>query len=60
MFDSFSTILFISNEKVKTYSEVAITDTDFLLNGNADNPRFFPFEQTFIMDKDRNVHLYSE
>lgn len=59
MFDSFSTLLFISNGKVEAYSEVIRIDADFVKIAN-DYPQFFSFEQTFIMDKDRNVYLYNE
>ncbi len=60
MFDSFSTLLFVSNGRVKAYSEVLIIDADFVLNGNTDNPQFFSFGQKLIMDKERKVHLYNE
>jgi hypothetical protein len=59
MFDTFSTLLFISNGKVEAFSEVIRIDADFVKIAN-DYPQFFSFEQKFILDKDRNVHLYSE
>ena len=59
MFDTFSTILFVSNGRVEAYSEVVRIDADFVKTAN-DYPQFFSFGQRFIMDKDRNVHLYSE
>ncbi len=59
MFDTFSTLLFICNGKVKSYSEIVIIDADFVKIAN-DYPQLFSFEQKFIMDKDRNVHLYNE
>ena len=59
MFDTFSTLLFISNGKVEAFSEVIRIDADFVKIAN-DYPQFFSFEQKFILDKDRKVHLYSE
>ena len=59
MFDSFSTILFIWNGRVKAYSEVIRIDADFVKIAN-DYPQFFSFGQRFILDKDRKVHLYNE
>ena len=59
MFDSFFTILFVSNGKVEAFSEVMRIDADFVKIAN-DCPQFFSFGQKFILDKDRNVHLYSE
>ena len=59
MFDTFSTLLFISNGKVEAFSEVIRIDADFVKIAN-DYPQFFSFEQKLIMDKDRKVHLYSE
>lgn len=58
-FDTFSTLLFVSDGIVKAYSEVIIIDADFVKIAN-DYPQFFSFEQKFIMDKDRNVHLNNE
>ena len=59
MFDSFSTILFINDGRVEAYSEIVRIDADFVKIAN-DYPQFFSFGQRFILDKDRNVHLYSE
>ena len=59
MFDTFSTLLFVSNGKVEAFSEVIRIDADFVKIAN-DYPQFFSFEQKLIMDKDRKVHLYSE
>lgn len=58
-FDTFSTLLFISNGKVEAFSEVIRIDADFVKIAN-DYPQFFSFEQKLIIDKDRKVHLYNE
>lgn len=57
--EPYSTILFISNGKVKGYAVVQRSNADFATKEIEDN-HFFPIEQTFIMDKQRNVYIYNE
>ena len=55
--ETISTILFIKDNKVQAYTIAERADfvtTDF------EKHYTFPIDQKFIMDKDRNVHLYSE
>lgn len=58
-FEHFSTILFISNGKVKAYSVIERIDADFATM-EIEKQHIFPFEQKFIMDKNRDVHIYNE
>ncbi len=57
--DAFSTILFISKGHIKAYSIIEIVDADFEAK-EVEEQHIFPFEQRFIMDKDRNIHIYKE
>ena len=58
-FDHFSTILFIKNGKVEAYSEIQCVDADFD-SREVEKHYIFPIDQKFIMDKERNIHLYKE
>ena len=60
MDDTFVRILFIEKGIVKAYSEIGCTDAYFSSNDILENKRLLPFNQLFILDKDRKVHLYSE
>ena len=58
-FDHFSTILFIKNGKVEAYSEIQCVDADFD-SREVEKHYIFPIDQKFIMDKERNIHIYNE
>lgn len=58
-FDSFSTLLFINNGVVKTYSIIENVDAYFD-SGEIEERYFFPIDQKFIMDKERCIHIYNE
>ncbi len=57
--DSFSTLLFINNGIVKAYSIMATANADFNAR-EVEKHYIFPIEQKFIMDKERNIHIYNE
>lgn len=56
--DSFSTLLFINNGIVKVYSIIATADANFAAR-EIEKHYIFPFQQKFIMDKERNIHVYN-
>ena len=58
-FDTLSTLLFIKNGKVEAYSEIKRIDADFA-SREVEKHYIFPFDQKFIMDKERNIHVYNE
>lgn len=60
MFDSLSTILFISNNRVEAYSIVEVDKIRITPPEIPENKCIYPFEQKFILDKDRYVHIYEE
>ena len=60
MDDTFVRVLFIEKGTVKAYSEIGYLKAYFSTNGLVDDGPIFSFDQRFIMDKDRKVHLYSE
>ena len=57
-FDTLSTLLFIKNGKVEAYSEIKCIDADFA-SREVEKHYIFPFDQKFIMDKGRNIHVYN-
>ncbi len=57
--DSFSTLLFINDGIVKVYSIIATSDAHFAAR-EIEKHYIFPFQQKFIMDKGRNIHIYNE
>lgn len=57
--ETISTILFICNGKVESFSVIKRADADFATH-ETEKQHFFPFEQKFILDKDRYVHIYEE
>ena len=57
--DSFSTLLFINDGIVKVYSIIATSDAHFAAR-EIEKHYIFPFQQKFIMDKERNIHVYNE
>lgn len=59
MFDSFSTILLIRNGTVEAYSKIYCIDADFYYK-DVEKHYIFPIDQKFIMDKERNIHLYKD
>lgn len=58
-FDSFSTILFMSKGKIKAYAVIERIDADFATR-DFEKQNLFPIDQKFILDKERNVHIYNE
>ena len=58
-FDSFSTLLFISKGTVKAFSEIEAVDADFD-SSEIEVHYIFHINQKFILDKERNVHIYKE
>ena len=58
-FDSFSTLLFINKGTVKAYSIITAADADFD-SREVEEHYIFPIGQKFIMDKERNIHIYNE
>lgn len=56
--DSFSTLLFINDGIVKVYSIIATADANFA-SREVEKHYIFPFDQKFIMDKERNIHVYN-
>jgi hypothetical protein len=52
-------LLFIKNGKVEAYSEIKCIDADFA-SREVEKHYIFPFDQKFIMDKERNIHVYNE
>ena len=59
-FDSFSTLLFINDGEVNTFSEVSFGEIRLTPPEIPENKCIYPFEQKFILDKDRYVHIYEE
>ena len=57
--ETISTILFICNGKVESFSVIKRAEADFATH-ETEKQHFFPFEQKFILDKDRYVHIYEE
>lgn len=57
--DSYSTMLFINRGIVKAYSIIATANADFNAR-EVEKHYIFPIDQKFIMDKERNIHLYKE
>ena len=58
-FDTLSTLLFIKNGKFEAYSEIKCIDADFD-SREIEKHYIFPFQQKFIMDKKRKIHIYNE
>ena len=59
-FDSFSTLLFINKGEVTAFSEIGCKKIRLTPPEIPENKYIFPFEQKFILDKDRYVHIYNE
>lgn len=58
--DTFVRIIFIDNDTVKAYTEIGNWSAYFSAPEIVDYGPLFPFEQKFILDKDRYVHIYKE
>ena len=56
--DTFVRIVFIDNDTVKAYTEIGNWSGYFSTLGIIDYGPVFPFEQKFILDKNRYVHIY--
>lgn len=54
-----STILFIKNSKIETYTIIERNNADFA-SVDFETQHLFPFDQKFIMNKERDVHIYNE
>ena len=58
--DTFVRILFIDNDSVKAYTQIGNWSAYFsTLEVISSGPRY-PFEQKFILDENRYVHIYKE
>ena len=60
MFDSFSTLLFINDGEVNAFSEISFEKIRLSTPEIPENKYIFPFEQKFILDENRYVHIYEE
>ena len=60
MFDSLTTILFINNNTVEAYSVVEVDKIRITPPQIPENKYIYPFEQKFILDENRYVHIYEE
>lgn len=59
-FDSFSTLLFIYNGKVKAFSEIGVEQIHLTPPEIPENKYIFTFKQKFILDGNRYIHIYEE
>ena len=59
-FDSFSTLLFINDGEVNAFSEISFGKIRLTTPEIPENKYIFPFEQKFILDENRYVHIYEE
>lgn len=58
--DTFVRIIFIDNDTVKAYTEIGNWSANFSTSEITNYGPKYPFEQKFILDKDRYVHIYEE
>lgn len=58
--DTFVRIIFINNDTVNAYTEIGNWTAYFSTSDITNNGPKFSFEQKFILDKDRYVHIYNE
>ncbi len=58
--DTFVRILFIENDVVKAFTEIGNWSACFSTSEIVDNGAIFPFNQKFIIDENRYVHIYNE
>ena len=58
--DTFVRIVFIDNDTVKAYTEIGNWSAYFSASEVINNGPVFSFEQKFILDENRYVHLYKE
>ncbi len=58
--DTFVRILFIDNDTVKAYTKIGNWSAYFSTSEITDYGPKFPFEQKFILDENRYVHIYKE
>ena len=58
--DTFVRIVFIDNDTVKAYTEIGNWSAYFATPEITNHGSKFSFEQRFILDKDRYVHIYEE
>ena len=59
MLDTFNTLLFIKDGKVLAYCKVACIDADFY-SSEVEKHYILPFHQKFMMDNERNIHIYNK
>ena len=57
--ETISTILFIKDNRVEAYTVAERYKADFVTR-ELENNYIFPIDQKFIMDKERNIHIYNE
>lgn len=60
MFDSLSTILFISNNTVKAYSVIEVDKARITPLKISEETFIFHFKQKFTLDEKRYIQLYEE
>ncbi|MBQ8450151.1 MAG: hypothetical protein IJY64_04455 [Bacteroidaceae bacterium] len=58
--DTFVRIVFIDNDTVKAYTEIGNWSAYFATAEITNHGPKFSFEQKFILDKNRYVHIYEE
>ena len=58
--DTFVRIIFIDNDTVKAYAEIGNWSAYFSSSEIINYGPKFPFEQKFILDENRYVHIYEE
>ena len=58
--DTFVRIVFIDNDTVKAYTEIGNRSAYFATAEITNHGPKFSFEQKFILDKNRYVHIYEE
>jgi hypothetical protein len=58
--DTFVRIVFIDNDTVKAYTEIGNWSAYFATPEITNHGPIFSFEQRFILDENRYVHIYEE
>ena len=59
-FDTFATLLFVNEGEVKAFSEISFEYIRLMPPQIPENKYIFPFEQKFILDNNRYIHIYEE
>lgn len=58
--DTFVRIVFIDNDTVKAYTKIGNRSAHFSKPEITNRGPRFPFNQRFVLDEDRYVHIYNE